>query len=94
MAYDFPGNVRELQNIIASAVLVEPADMLRPESIAIPLPQPAAEKSEKIPCFPGQMEQRHIRKVLEATQGDRARAAGILGINLSTVYRKIKRYGL
>jgi DNA-binding NtrC family response regulator len=95
MAYDFPGNVRELQNIIASAVLVEPADMLRPESIAIPLPPPAAKKIENDTLLSlDQMERHHIRKVLEATQGDRARAAGILGINLSTVYRKIKRYGL
>jgi transcriptional regulator with PAS, ATPase and Fis domain len=95
MAYDFPGNVRELQNIIASAVLVESADMLRPESITIHLPQPAPEKTENDTLLSlDQMEQQHIRKVLEATQGDRARAAGILGINLSTVYRKIKRYGL
>jgi two-component system response regulator AtoC len=41
-----------------------------------------------------EVERRHIRKVLETTQGDRAKAAHILGINLSTVYRKIKRYGL
>lgn len=95
VAYDFPGNVRELQNIIASAVLVEPADTLRPESIAIPLPQPAAKMTENDTLLSlDQMERQHIRKVLEATQGDRARAAGILGINLSTVYRKIKRYGL
>lgn len=95
MAYDFPGNVRELQNIIASAVLVEPADTLCPESIAIPLPPPAAKKTENDTLLSlDQMERQHIRNVLEATQGDRARAAEILGINLSTVYRKIKRYGL
>ena len=95
MAYDFPGNVRELQNIIASAVLVEPADKLRLESIGIPLPQPATEKIENNPLLSlDQVERRYIRKVLETTQGDRARTAEILGINLSTVYRKIKRYDL
>ena len=94
-AYDFPGNVRELQNIIASAVLVEPSDRLHLESIGIPLPQRAAEKTANDTLLPlDEVERRHIRKVLEATHGDRARTARILGINLSTVYRKIKRYGL
>jgi DNA-binding NtrC family response regulator len=41
-----------------------------------------------------EMERRHIQHVLDATRGDRAQAAEILGINLSTVYRKIKRYGI
>ena len=95
IAYDFPGNVRELQNIIASAVLVEPADKLHLESIGIPLPQPDAEKTKNDTLLSlDEMERRHIRAVLETTHGDRARAAEILGINLSTVYRKIKRYDL
>ena len=94
-AYDFPGNVRELQNIIASAVLIEPSDMLQLESIGISLPPPDARKTETHTLLPlNEIERLHIQNVLEATQGDRAKAAHILGINLSTVYRKIKRYGL
>lgn len=94
-AYDYPGNVRELQNIIASAVLVETTDRLRTESVVTPLPVSDMDETDAGDLLPlEEVERRHIRKVLGATQGDRAQAARILGINLSTVYRKIKRYGL
>ena len=93
--YDFPGNVRELQNIIASAVLVETTDCLQPVSVATQLPEPfPAETADKALLTLAEVERRHIQGVLEATQGDRVHAAEILGINLSTVYRKIKRYEL
>lgn len=94
--YDFPGNVRELQNIIAAAVLVEESDQLRLASVGAALPNPTIASGDA----PGallplaEIERTHIQRVLQATQGDRARAAEILGINLSTVYRKIKRLGL
>jgi DNA-binding NtrC family response regulator len=41
-----------------------------------------------------ELEKQHIHDVLAATGGNRARAAEILGINTSTVYRKIEKYGL
>ena len=93
--YDFPGNVRELQNIIASAVIVETTDRLRPASVNLPTATLEAETHDQaaLPTLT-EVERRHIRAVLDATGGDRAAAAEILGINLSTVYRKIKRYGL
>ncbi|MEE4600253.1 MAG: helix-turn-helix domain-containing protein, partial [Desulfobacteraceae bacterium] len=93
-SYDFPGNVRELQNLIASAVLVENTDRLQLQSVGIPLGQPSGEASDMTLFSLSEMERRHIQNVLDATCGDRARAAEILGINLSTVYRKIKRYGI
>lgn len=93
--YDFPGNVRELQNIIASAVLVEATEGLQTTSVAIPLPEPAADRKDSTDLLSlADLERRHIEKVLRASQGNRAMAAEILGVNLSTVYRKIKRYGL
>lgn len=95
-AYDFPGNVRELQNIIASAVLVETGDHLGPASLNLPEPaNPSDEepRTERLLTLQ-EIEAQHIRRVLDATGGDRAAAAQILGINLSTVYRKVKRYGL
>jgi len=93
-AYRFPGNIRELQNIIASAVLVETSDQLQPASVAIPLKGTNVGESASPLRSLAEMEREHIRKVLQATRGDRAKAAEILGINLSTVYRKIKRYRL
>lgn len=94
-SYDFPGNVRELQNIIASAVLAETGDKLQAASVILPIPPSAAETTQQGRLMSlDEMERRHIQDVLEVTGGDRSQAAAILGINLSTVYRKIKRYGL
>ena len=94
-SYGFPGNVRELQNIIASAVLVEATDRLQPESVPIPLPEPISDETGASNLLSlAELERSHIEKVLRAARGNRARAAEILGVNLSTVYRKIKRYGL
>ena len=94
--YDFPGNIRELQNIIAAAVLVEESEWLDPASAASTLPETADAPGDDPDLFLplAEIERRHIRRVLDATQGDRGRAAEILGINPSTVYRKIKRLGL
>ena len=94
--YSFPGNIRELQNIIAAAVLVEESEWLDPASVASTLPETADAPGDDPDLFLplAEIERRHIRRVLDATQGDRGRAAEILGIYPSTVYRKIKRLGL
>jgi transcriptional regulator with PAS, ATPase and Fis domain len=41
-----------------------------------------------------ELEKRHIKRVLEVTGGNRPRAAKILGVNVTTVYRKIERYNI
>jgi transcriptional regulator with PAS, ATPase and Fis domain len=94
-AYHYPGNIRELQNIIASAVLIEASDLLQPSSVAMPRQETTVEGSPPSNLLSlAEIERKHIQEVLAATRGDRAKTAEILGINLSTVYRKIKRYGL
>jgi DNA-binding NtrC family response regulator len=95
-AYDFPGNIRELQNIIAAAVLVEESDRLTASSVGTSLPESPEINSDPTDVFPtlAELERRHIQRVLQATRGDRTRTAEILGVNPSTVYRKIKRLGL
>lgn len=94
--YAFPGNVREIQNMIAAGVLVEESDMLNQASLGAALPSDTehARLDADLLLSLAEVEQRHIQRVLEATQGDRVRAAEILGINPSTVYRKVKRLGL
>jgi len=44
--------------------------------------------------FDCQVEKQHIQKVLKATQGNRNKAAKILGVNITTIYRKIEKYGI
>jgi DNA-binding NtrC family response regulator len=94
-AYSFPGNVRELEHMIAGAVLLEQGAALSLPSA----PELAAQFKSAARTNGGfltleELEKQHIHDVLEATGGNRARAAEILGINTSTVYRKIEKYGL
>ncbi|MDJ0720018.1 MAG: sigma-54 dependent transcriptional regulator [Desulfobacterales bacterium] len=94
--HGYPGNIRELQNIIAAAVLVEESDRLGLASVATALPamDPTVAADGEPLLSLAELERRHIRRVLDACQGDRAKAAEILEVNPSTVYRKIKRLGL
>lgn len=103
MAYDFPGNIRELKNIIASAVLMSQDGELTPAALADNSPVLAREPvlpaqplsglddGPDLPCL-GEIEKRYIFKVLEAVNGNRTRAARILGIGLRTLQRKLKAF--
>jgi two-component system, NtrC family, response regulator HydG len=98
--YDWPGNVRELQNTIERAVilsqgeLVEPAD-LQLSQLGIAEAQ-RAERAAGLPhlmlCSLEELEQQHILQILEHTQWNKTHAAQILGIERSTLDRKLKRY--
>ncbi len=93
--YHFPGNVRELSNIIASAVLQEEGGVL---NLNLPggipgLPEPAPSPRPAFQTL-ADMEKAYLVKVLKATNGNRTKAARILGVNPTTVYRKIEKYGI
>ncbi len=95
LAYNFPGNVRELENMIASAVLAETSSSLRLSSVPslnAAIGEGAASDSALVPLE--QVKRRHVERVLAATGGNRTRAAKILGIGLRTLQRYIKSYGL
>jgi DNA-binding NtrC family response regulator len=100
MSYNWPGNVRELENCIQHALAmaagpgIEVND-LPPHLISLPggsdAVGPAADR--EVPSLE-QLERRAILKALEETGGDRLRAAKLLGIGKTTIYRKLKEYGL
>jgi transcriptional regulator with PAS, ATPase and Fis domain len=94
--YSFPGNIRELNNIIASAVLAENSDVLTFGSASAFLPrmESVAEPVENGFLSLADMEKQHIVRILKATGGNRKEAAKILGVNPTTVYRKIEKYGI
>jgi DNA-binding NtrC family response regulator len=95
LQYSFPGNVRELENIIAAGVLVEKGKHLTLGSIPGLFSYKGPERRKNIELLTlEQLEKRHIERVLELTGGNRPKAAEILGINVSTVYRKIERYNI
>lgn len=98
MHYPFPGNVRELESIIAHAVIMADSDEIRardlPEEVQFGLTPRLAlpySASEGIPNL-AQVEERHIRNVLERLDGNQTLAAQHLGISRSTLWRKMRDY--
>ena len=93
--YSYPGNVRELENIIAAAVLQEKGKTIGLASTLNLLPYEGPERRKHVELLTlEELEKRHIEKVLEIAGGNRFKAAKILGVNVSTVYRKIEKYNL
>ena len=102
--YRYPGNVRELENIVNSAVLLESSHELTRNS----LPQyflkatlrararmPAADRGDALAEWSmSGIEREHIERVLRHTAGNKKEAAHILGIDRSTLYAKLKTYGI
>jgi len=96
--YDWPGNVRELENALERAVVLASDGPLGPAS----LPDRVRERpevrlvDEAPPPNPTMeiIERAYIRWVLDAEGGNKTRAAEVLGIDPSTLYRKLNRYGL
>jgi len=91
--YDYPGNVRELENIVARAVALAEGDEIQLQD----LPPFLAGRQQALNCSwksLEQLEQEHITRILKAVQGRRDQAAGILGITRSTLWRKMKKFGL
>lgn len=97
MKYDWPGNVRELENAIERALILSPGEEIILESLPPALWRPKEKGEERFPSPTltlEELEKKYILKVLEATKWDKAKAARILGVNVSTVYRKLSRYGI
>ena len=93
MGYNFPGNVRELEHIIASAVLLEKGNVLTASSARDLLPTSKRSSRHHDELLPlAEVEKRHLLKVLEVTGGNRTQAAKILGIGLRTLYRRLDTF--
>jgi DNA-binding NtrC family response regulator len=94
LGYGFPGNLRELENIVERGVALATgnaltADLL-PETLANPTANPAGAASP-IKTLE-ELEREHILKALEHTGGNRALAAQLLGIDRVSLWRKLRRY--
>ncbi len=102
MAYPFPGNVRELENLMERAVV-----LCNGESIGMAHLPPDLQDDPHLlrPCatsafeFDGvvsldENERRYLEWVLDQTRGNKSRAAELLGLNRGSLWRKLKRFGL
>ena len=86
LAYDFPGNVRELQNLIEGAVSLAEKEV-DAELVRSLLGAPSVSQSPE-PLDLGSVEKRHINRVLKLTRGNKSEAAKILGLDRKTLQRK------
>ncbi|MCC6242574.1 MAG: sigma-54-dependent Fis family transcriptional regulator [Gemmatimonadaceae bacterium] len=96
-AYPWPGNVRELENALERAVILSSGDVITPDALPERITARRAEPlvSEKVPTTPTleAIERAYIQWVLHNEGGNKSRAADMLGIDPSTLYRKLARYG-
>ena len=96
VVYDWPGNVRELQNALEHAVVLSKGDLIDagaiPERITRRKKEPlVADRASPNPLL-DVIERAYIMWVLQAEGGNKTRAAEVLGIDPSTLYRKLSRY--
>jgi DNA-binding NtrC family response regulator len=97
MRHAWPGNVRELRNTIERLVvssrggLIEAVDL--PDTVLAARPGPQGQPFADLPTLDA-LERRYLLHVLDAAQGNRTRAAEILGIDRRTLYRMAERFGI
>ena len=99
MDYEWPGNIRELENVIERAIILTKSTMIMPEDLPEFLTEAKeAESSQKdsykLKDALKEPEKDLILKALEAVDWNRNDAAKALGINRTTLYKKMVKYGL
>ena len=100
MQYDFPGNVRELENIIERAVLLETTELLQPSNLppqisSMSSSQPALFSPDSTGILPfEEVERQTLAHALKVMNNNVTEAAQALNIDRSTLYRKLKLYQL
>ncbi len=95
LAYDYPGNVRELENIMERCITLSSSGTIGKED----LPSFIANGERSggkllLSDVAGEAEKNHIMKVLRTTLGNKTRAAEMLGISRKTLWEKMNAYGI
>ncbi len=98
LKYDWPGNVRELENVIERAVILDEGGNLGPDDLPDKIRFGESHRGSLIIDTPTltleELEREYILKVLAYTKWQKKRTSEILGINASTLYRKLIAYGV
>lgn len=91
--YNWPGNIRELRNVIERAMVVAKGNLVELDDLSFFFPVVETDPRETVPSL-DEVEKIHIQKVLELTNGNIAQAAAILKVSRLTMYNKIEKYQL
>lgn len=92
MNYNWPGNLREMKNLVRRATLLAQDDIIRLADLGPSLQTPAA--TTGLQLHNEDSEKQRILQALEATGGNKSKAAQLLGVDRKTLYNKLKLYGL
>ena len=89
------GNVRELRNVVERSLIIADSDTLTPDILPLNMQNLQATPDNGYSGFDlSGVEKMHIQKVLKYTNGNKTETSRLLGIGLTTLYRKIEEYGL
>jgi transcriptional regulator with PAS, ATPase and Fis domain len=90
LTYDWPGNVRELRNVLERATIVSENGVLQRRDLSLwPVPAAVGNTTDL-----DVIEQRMIERVMREAAGNKAKAAGLLGISRTQLYGRLRKYGL
>ncbi len=96
-AYDWPGNVRELENALERAAVFSEEGIIKPGNLPpriMSVDRPHFDNRDIVTLSLDAVEREHILRVLKAVSWNKSRAADVLGVSPSTLWRKVKQYGL
>ncbi len=96
LAFNWPGNIRELENVVRGAITISHGDIMERDSLSFDHNEPTDDErfDNQQPATIASHEKDAIRKALNQTTGNRRAAAKLLGISEATLYRRLKIYNL
>jgi len=92
-SYSYPGNVRELENLMERAVVFAKKELIGPEDLPDLAVETFRPQKDRMPPLEEQ-ELNYIKWVLEQVGGNKKKAAEILGIDRVSLWRKLKKMGM